>query len=129
MSTLSEIEEAIEQLPPVKFNELRQWIERRSKSPQMVANPQWVWCVLARLQRAGLRVPEDAAVISRGDDLFLQLSDPEVTRYAYDGPRLGRAATRLMLQVLAQPGGKFRSTVLMPEFVRGETLFQSAASL
>ncbi len=32
MSTLTEIEEAIEQLPPVKFNELRQWIERRSKS-------------------------------------------------------------------------------------------------
>ena len=95
----------------------------------LVTQPQWVWCVLACLQRAGIRVPEDAAVISRGDDLFLQTSDPEVTRYAYDGPRLGRAATRLMLQVLAQPGGKFRSTVLMPEFVRGETLVQSAASL
>ena len=45
MSTLSEIEEAIEQLLPVKFNELRQWIERRSKSPQMVANPQHSWPV------------------------------------------------------------------------------------
>ncbi len=90
----------------------------------LVTQPQWVWCVLACLNRAGIRVPEDAAIISRGDDLFLQTSDPEITRYAYDGPRLGRAATRLMLQVLAQPGGKFRSTVLMPEFVRGETLLR-----
>ncbi len=87
----------------------------------LVTQPQWVWCVLACLKRAGMRVPEDAAVISRGDDQFLQMSDPEVTRYAYDGPRLGRAATRLMLQVMAQPGGKFRSTVIMPEFVQGET--------
>lgn len=37
MSTLVEIEEAIEHLPPVKFNELRQWMERRSRAPQMVA--------------------------------------------------------------------------------------------
>ena len=29
MSTLTEIEAAIEQLPPVKFRELRQWIAER----------------------------------------------------------------------------------------------------
>lgn len=88
----------------------------------LVTQPQLVLCVLACHNRAGMRVPEDAAVISRGGDLFLRTSDPEITRYAYDGPRLGRAATRLMLQIMAQPGGKFRSTVIMPEFVRGETL-------
>ncbi len=91
----------------------------------LVTQPQWVGCVLARLKRAGMRVPEDVAVISRGDDLFLQLSDPEVTRYAYDGPRLGRAAARLMLQVLAQPGLPLRSTVIIPEFVQGETLVRA----
>lgn len=91
----------------------------------LVAQPQWVGCVMGRLERAGIRVPEDAAVISRGDDLFLQLSDPEVTRYAYDGPHLGRAATRLLLQIMAPPGGQFRSTVVMPKFVRGETLVRA----
>jgi hypothetical protein len=39
MSTLIEIEEAIEQLPPVKFHELRLWIERRSKASQVAASP------------------------------------------------------------------------------------------
>ncbi len=38
MSTLIEIEEAIEQLPPVKFNELRLWIEQHSKVSQLAAS-------------------------------------------------------------------------------------------
>ena len=72
MSTLIEIEEAIEQLPPVKFNELRQWIERRSKASQIAAStPQAKPDFLAR-QRAifgGRLLPDSQSSLDeiRGD--------------------------------------------------------------
>ena len=72
MSTLSEIEEAIEQLPPVKFNELRQWIERRSTAPQVAdSTPHAKPDFLAR-QRAifgGRLLPDSQSALDdiRGD--------------------------------------------------------------
>jgi hypothetical protein len=49
------------------------------------------------------RIPQDAAVISRGDDLFLETAVPSIARYHLDGRLLGRTASRLMLQLLRQP--------------------------
>ncbi len=72
MSTLIEIEEAIEHLPPVKFNELRQWIERRSKAPQVADSTPHIKPDFLARQRAifgGRLLPDSQAVLDdvRGD--------------------------------------------------------------
>ncbi|MFM1768174.1 MAG: hypothetical protein RJA22_703 [Verrucomicrobiota bacterium] len=91
----------------------------------LVAQPNFVWPVLGCLQRAGRRVPAEAAVLSRGDDLFLETSVPEVARYRHDGVRLGAAAARALLSLLKSARPRRRSGLLMPEFLPGETLGQA----
>ncbi len=87
-----------------------------------VAQPNSVWPVVNTLLLRGRRIPQDAAVISRADDLFLETAVPTIARYQLDGQGMGRAAARLMLQLLRQPGIRPRSRKLTPEFLPGESL-------
>ena len=87
-----------------------------------VAQPNSVWPVVNVLLLAGRRIPQDAAVISRGDDLFLENAVPSIARYHLDGRLLGRTASRLMLQLLRQPGARPRRQKLTPDFLPGESL-------
>lgn len=72
MSTLTEIEEAIEQLPPEQLAEIRRWMERRSEGPQLLTStPPAKPDFLAR-QRAifgGRLLPDSQAALDdiRGD--------------------------------------------------------------
>ncbi|MCX6876547.1 MAG: substrate-binding domain-containing protein [Verrucomicrobia bacterium] len=106
---------------------IRRAMERllaRAKPPTayFVTQPNFVWPVLGCLQQAGWAVPGDAAVISRGDDLFLATSVPEVARYGHDGVRLGKAAARLVLATITGGSDATTSRTVMPEFIPGETL-------
>jgi len=53
-----------------------------------------VVCRVARL--AGLRIPEDLAVVGYGDNLIAQFSDPPLTSIAPPGREIGRAAATLL---------------------------------
>jgi DNA-binding LacI/PurR family transcriptional regulator len=108
-------------------NDLRQRMEEVLKRPEgptawCVAQPNTVWPVINVLLLAGRRIPQNAAVISRGDDLFLETAVPSIARYQLDGRLLGRTASRLMLQLLRQPGARPRRQKLTPDFLPGESL-------
>ncbi len=87
----------------------------------LVARSAHALTVLTLLQREGVRVPEDAAVISRDDDAFLQHAVPEVARYASDSREWARRVTKMTLDLIegAASAGRVR---LMPRFERGGTL-------
>jgi DNA-binding LacI/PurR family transcriptional regulator len=87
-----------------------------------VAQPNYVWPVVNTLLLSGRRIPHDAAVISRADDLFLETAAPSIARYRHDGRLLGRRAARLMVQLLRQSATRPQQPKLMPEFVKGDSL-------
>ncbi len=95
---------------------------RQPPTAFFVAQPNFVWPVVGCLWQSGRRVPQDAAVISRGDDLFIETSVPSVARYEHDGVKLGATAARLVLSVAQSASQNTRSRKLMPVFVPGETL-------
>lgn len=78
--------------------------------------------VLGILRELNLRVPEDVSVIVRDHEPLLNRSVPELTRYTFDGQRLGRMAGRLLSEIAESGSGKVTRRVLLPEFIRGETL-------
>ena len=88
----------------------------------LVARTAHVLTVMTHLQRRGLRIPQDAAVISRDNDAFLEFVTPAVTRYVISPESFARRLLRPVIQ-LAQTG--FASTKpvrLMPRLVAGETI-------
>lgn len=94
---------------------------RRPTDAFVVARSAHALTVLTLLQNEGLRVPADAAVISRDDDAFLRHAVPEMARYASDPRDWARRITRLTLDLIA--GSTAEPQIrLMPEFVRGGTL-------
>lgn len=106
---------------------IRQTMERALGRPHpptafLVAQPNFVWPVMGCLYLAGRRIPRDAAVISRADDLFLKTAIPTVACYHHDGARLGNTAARLLLSLLSPSSHPPASKRLIPEFIGGESL-------
>lgn len=106
---------------------IRQTMERALSRPHpptafLVAQPNFVWPVMGCLHLAGRRIPRDAAVISRGDDLFLKTAIPTVACYHHDGARLGDSAARLSVSLLRPSSHPPASKRLIPEFIGGESL-------
>lgn len=74
------------------------------------------------LLRKGLRIPQDAAMIARDDDRFLDYTTPELTRYHYDGDLHARRLFRMVMSVArGQVPGKM-ALLAMPRLVVGATL-------
>jgi DNA-binding LacI/PurR family transcriptional regulator len=100
--------------------------EQLARNPRpnafLVSWPEHTFSVLGYFIRQGLRVPEDAAIISRGDDQYLNYAIPSVARYRIDSERMGRKAAELLLDQIRHGHGKIRSIGILPEFVPGETL-------
>jgi DNA-binding LacI/PurR family transcriptional regulator len=88
----------------------------------LVAQPNFVWPVIGCLQLAGKSVPQDAAVISRANDLFLATAIPKITRYRHDGAKLGKVAAQLMISIIRGQTPSDTVRMIMPELVPGETL-------
>lgn len=84
--------------------------------------PEHCLTTLCHLLQAGLRVPEDAAIISGWDDQFLRYAAPSVAHYRVDGAELGRKAATLLLDLLSEGPGKVRTVRVLPKFVPGESL-------
>jgi DNA-binding LacI/PurR family transcriptional regulator len=87
-----------------------------------VARAPHVLTVMMHLMRRGKRIPQDVAVISRDDDLFLQSTSPVVTRYAINTAQFTRRlsmAARQLAETGTLPAHAIR---LMPQFLPGETV-------
>lgn len=78
--------------------------------------------VASELMRRGLRLPQDAVVISRDSDHFLEHFSPALARYVSDPEAHARRLARAALQLAQGSPGKTRAIRLMPEFLRGESL-------
>ena len=74
---------------------------------------------IAAIEEAGLRVPEDIAVVGFDDSLMAQTSRPSLTSIRQDIVALGEAAAELMIQQLA--GDDVESRILPTELVVRES--------
>ncbi len=102
-------------------------LDKALRSPRpptacIVARAVHVLTVMMFLLERGKRIPQDVAVISRDDEMFLQHAVPPVTRYTANPAHLARsvcAAARQLAETGALPPKAIR---LMPQLVRGETV-------
>ena len=76
---------------------------------------------LGLLLRQGLRLPQDAALISRDDDSFLQFVVPSIARYSTDPTLFARKVSRLALRLVRGGAVPPQDIRVMPRFVPGET--------
>lgn len=74
----------------------------------------------------GLRIPDTVAIIAGWSDEYMDQTVPTIARYRVDGMKLGRKLGRLFVETLTNGAGKGRSIRILPDFVKGGTLGQSA---
>ena len=86
----------------------------------IVARSQHVLTVLTHLLRRDRRIPEDAAIISRDDDPFLDFLVPAIARYAIAPARISTCVSRVVTRLLADE--KAGSTLLMPRYCAGASI-------
>lgn len=80
------------------------------------------------LKSKDLRAPEDVALVGFSNELFSRLTEPMLTSIDQHCELMGRAATRLLLQIMEERDQHFapRHIVLQPDlFMRASSLRQS----
>jgi LacI family transcriptional regulator len=78
--------------------------------------------VLGQLQRSGIRVPQNASVISRDSETYLSHMVPEVTCYAANPETLAQGMSRALLEMISTGMMVSMERRVMPKFITGETL-------
>jgi DNA-binding LacI/PurR family transcriptional regulator len=87
----------------------------------LVSRPRHVLTVIGHLLRRGLRIPEDMAIISRDDDLFLEDVVPGVARYSRNPKLFASKVSRVVLEMVSGTTNVV-DLQIMPRFISGETL-------
>jgi DNA-binding LacI/PurR family transcriptional regulator len=87
-----------------------------------VARTAHVLTVVSDVLGRGLRIPEDAAVISRDDDAFLEFVTPAVTRYVCAPESFARRLSQAAIRLASAGFAPVKPVRLMPRFVAGETV-------
>jgi len=95
----------------------------------MVTEAVQILPVLGLLKEMGMRVPEDVSVVVRDHEPFLDRSLPEITRYACDWVRFGRAVVRSLEGVIVGGGVSGGQHKLLPDYIRGQTLAPRKSSV
>lgn len=91
---------------------------RRRPTALFVANNLMTIGALLRLKEAGIRIPEDMAVVGFDDMDWAPILTPPLTAVAQPGYELGAAAGRLLLERLTEAyTGRPRTAVLQPKLV------------
>ncbi len=88
----------------------------------LIVHPHYYVAVASRLAQAGVRVPESISLISRDDDPFLSFVVPVAARYVVAPHVVAKSLLRPVLEILEGNPVTQRGSLLMPEFVRGESL-------
>jgi LacI family transcriptional regulator len=105
------------------FRRLNLLLQRRpAPTGFLITGTKSTLAVLSFLLRKGRRVPQEAALISRDSDPFLDYFTPSVARYTSDSMIFARKVSRLVLELVH--GGPIRAMDyrVTPKFVPGETL-------
>lgn len=87
----------------------------------LVSRPMHALTAAGHLIRRGVRLPQDAVLVARDHEYFLDHAVPSIACYRADPVLFARKISRV---VLSQLGGRSSQTLdyrLMPEFLRGET--------
>jgi DNA-binding LacI/PurR family transcriptional regulator len=88
----------------------------------LVARAVHALTVTMHLMRRGIRLPQDAVVLSRDDESFLWHASPSLARYTVDAEQFARRAARAMRE-LAETGTLASRVIrMMPSLVEDETL-------
>lgn len=88
----------------------------------LVVHPHYYLAVASRLAQAGVRVPQDISMVSRDDDPFLSFMAPAPARYMAKPHAIAKSLLRPVLEILDGHPVSQRASLLMPQFVRGESI-------
>ena len=88
----------------------------------LVSGSKYALMTLCFLLRRGLRLPQDAALISRDEDAFMQYAIPTIAHYSANPTVLARKVSRIFLQLVRFGVNEPRDYRVMPRFVPGDTL-------
>lgn len=77
--------------------------------------------VAMHLMRRNLRLPQDAAVLSRDDEAYLRHTSPVLSRYAINLDQFSRRVCKAVRELAETGTLPARAVRLMPEFIAGET--------
>jgi len=88
----------------------------------LIVQPHYYLAAATRLALSGLRIPQDISLVSRDDDPFLSFVAPAPARYVVGPHVLARSLLRPVLELLEGNAITQRSSLIMPEFFRGESM-------
>jgi DNA-binding LacI/PurR family transcriptional regulator len=92
----------------------------------LVTNAYHALTIMSGLARIEWRVPTEVSVISRDEDPFLPFLVPSPARYVTRPQLYARSLLQPVLDLLEGRAVTQRAALLMPEFVRGETVAPAA---
>lgn len=79
--------------------------------------------VIRSLREHGLRIPDDMAVVSFDDNVFLDYMDPPISRVAQNTDRMGEATVDILMKLMSSSGSGGESgmedgqMLIMPELI------------
>lgn len=102
---------------------LDETLKSRSRpTAYLVARAVHALTVTMHLMRRGIRLPQDAVVLSRDDESFLWHASPSPARYTVDAEQFARRAAKAMRE-LAETGSLASRVIrMMPKLIEDETL-------
>jgi LacI family transcriptional regulator len=88
------------------------------------------WEAVQYLRAIGKRVPDDISVAGAGDMIGMLIGapnfNPQLTSIDVQLPEMGKAAVRLLRDVISAPGGTARRVVIEPRVIHRQTTAQVA---
>jgi len=88
----------------------------------LVSGSNYALMTLCFLLHRGLHLPQEVALISRDEDVFMQYTMPSLAHYSASPNLLARKVSRIFLQFVRYGVSEPRDYRVMPRFVPGETL-------
>lgn len=95
---------------------------RPASTALLVVHPHYYLAVASRLAQSGVRIPEEISMISRDDDPFLSFIVPVPARYVISPHLMARSLLRPVLELVEGNVVTQRASLIMPEFLRGESI-------
>jgi DNA-binding LacI/PurR family transcriptional regulator len=95
---------------------------RERPTALLVSKPHHVLTAVGYLAQRGLRLPQDASLISRDHDSFLEHVLPSVARYVASPSAMAHRLSRSVLEMVAGGAIQPASHRILPEFAAGQTL-------
>lgn len=102
---------------------LRRLMEQRQPpTALLVLNPFHYLTVSSRLAQMGYRIPQDISIMSRDEDPFLSFLIPEPARYVTSPHLFAKGLLRPVLELLQGHLLSEKSSMIIPKFIKGESL-------